>query len=462
MSESNDQNGNGGTALTTSEQPGIENIRRAGAVAVAERKALREMYVMLEGCEWGSGNSVVRGSGFSDSARAALAKLCVVTRANPQIHIDILGGKPYHNAQYFRDRVSPDPYFIDDVQRNISPGIIVQLREQAQQALDEAKRMGLPEPTQEVQDLLADARMIARLHSEYAVPAWATIAYETIIRRYTENAPLDKIRNGEVADPSVFIRTVRECNWAGNKPERKKSGGGTYDPDPIGNMDPEKTARTRSFRRCARNAFSVWFDKFDDSIQRAYEMVEAEWEEVKDRPLPPGNAIATGDGEPTSTRAALPERLPVSDITSADEREPEPVEARTTQATTPAREATTAAAPAEPAAEEQPNGEFTEADRQELRKRLFPDLLENGIKGEPARKAWATENELPESTKTWTRRDFDDAFRILEGPAREELLEAVGAHGFESVDEFCTARSLELPVTLKDVKALSRIVRASS
>jgi hypothetical protein len=426
-----------GQELTIGGQGGnstLEMIRQKGQVAVANQQALREMYVMLEGVEWGSGNSVVRGSSFSPAARSAFAKFCVVTRANPQIHVDLLGGKPYLNAQYYRDKLSSDPHFIDDDLVNLSPRLSTQLREQAEQALAEARKLGLPEPTSEVQELLAQARMIERLRAEWGVPDWATDVYESRIRRYTENAPIDEIRRGTIQDPERFIRLVRECNWAGNRPPKPKSGGGTYDADPIGNMEPAKTARTRAFRRAARNAFSAWFDQFDDEITRAEEIVNAEWEVVQeDRaavraalPAEAGpQAVRTGGGEPAAASPADAQPLPVTDATG----DPRP--------------ATSAA--------QQP------FDRAAARRDFFGALHDAGIP-EKDRKAWAVGIGLPESTKEWTAEQFATAMAKLIPLVRTQLLEAVGAIGYETIEEYAAAK--ELPSeTARDLHTLLNRVR---
>lgn len=374
MSETNG-NGNA-TALAVQEagkSTAIEQIRQRGAAQIAERKLLGDMYRMLQGVEW--------GISMSEASRAAFAKFCVVTRANPQLHVDLLGGKPYLNAQYYRDKVSADAYFIDDEQINISPSMSEQLRAQAKQALQEARDLGLPEPTQEVQLMLQEARSIDRRRAEYGVPEWATHVYETVIRRYTENAPLDAIRRGDI-DGSEFVRVVRECNWAGgrNGKDNKK--------DPIGDAEPAKTARSRSFRRAARNAFSAWFDEFDDEIGRALQVLEAEFEIVQEdraaaaRQLPSGTddqVLRTGGGEAQGVSGQEVARQ-----------------------------------------EQQQNAEPEPFDKVAAQRALFATLRDAGIT-EDQRKEWAKDNDLPPSTKLWEQGHFERAMEILIAPYRTKL-----------------------------------------
>lgn len=394
----------------------IEQIRQQGAHSIAERKVLNDMYRMLQGVEW--------GVSMSEASRAAFAKFCVVTRANPQLHVDLLGGKPYLNAQYYRDKISADPYFIDDEQINISPSMSEQLRAQAAQAMDEARQLGLPEPIAEVQAMLATARECDRKRAEYGAPEWATHVYETVIRRYTENAPLEAIRRGEV-DPTPFIRVVRECNWAGGRGvvEKKRRDGSTYktDGDPIGDADPAKTARTRSFRRAARNAFSAWFVSFDEEIGRALQVLEAEFEIVQEdraaaaRQLPSGTddqVLRTGGGE-----------------------------AQGVSGREVARQEEQADAPAE-----------LPFDKAKAQRALFATLHEAGITDDQ-RKQWAKENDLPPSTKLWGPEHFDRAMEILVTPYRAKL-----EQGCQLVGTTPDALALEVfgrPVEiLKEIKAL--------
>lgn len=386
MSETN------GTAVATTNGNGaIDAIRQRSMQAAAESKATREMYKVIEGAEWGSGNSVVRGSGFSPAARFALAKLCVVTRANPQLHIDILGGRFYHNSQYFRDKVSADPHFIDDEQINISPSVSEHLREQAKQALQEARDLGLPEPTAEVQSMLARAREIDRVRAEYSAPEWAQVVIETVIRRYHDGAPLEAIRRGDV-DGTPFIRVVRECNWAGGRGmvTRKRRDGGTYESeaDPIGDAEPAKTARTRSFRRCARNAFSIWFENFDDDITRQQEIVEAEYEIIQE------------------DRAAAARQLPSS--TDDQVLRTGGGEAQGVSGQEVARQ------------EQQQNAEPEPFDKVAAQRALFATLRDAGIT-EDQRKEWAKDNDLPPSTKLWEQGHFERAMEILIAPYRTKL-----------------------------------------
>lgn len=397
---------NGSVALATQAQGPIEQVRQRGVAAVADRQVLRDMCTMIQGVEWGSGNTAIQGAHFSPHTLGAFAKFCVVTRANPQIHVDILGGKPYLNAQYYRDKLSSDPYFIDDEQINLSPRLSEQLRDQARAAIAEAKEMGLPEPTGEIQNLLAQAREIERTRAEWDAPEWATSVIETRIRRYTENAPIDAIKSGEI-DGTPYIRLIRECNWAGGKGRvvQRKRDGSSYEreADPIGDLEPAKTARTRSFRRCARNAFSAWFDQFDDDVKRATEIVGAEWREITvdnqaaQAALPSGTGLqgaVTGDGEPSAGNAEDARALPIEDARGEVERQQ-----------------STSDNPAKPA--------FDKAD---ARKRYFATLRDAGI-AEADRAEWQKENGLPESSKEWGEGEFSRAHELLVGPNRAKYLE---------------------------------------
>jgi hypothetical protein len=477
-----------GVALTTASARAamaeLEQMREHGLVAIERKRAFAAIEKVIDGCEWGT----VKGISLSAATKHALSEVCVVTGANPYIHIDILGGRPYHNAAYWEDLVNQHPHYVDSSQRAITKTVSDMLFRQADQMDAEAATLLADASALESKELREqgiemrtkavhtrnEAREVERLRVHYGVPDYAEHAYETSIVRYTPDAPLDAIKHGDI-DGTRFLQTISEANWIDTKRT-----------DPVGKSRPDVTARTRSRRRAAKKAFSHWIEPKMQEVERFERAIEAEYrvitsDEHRERlSLGAGDAIASGNGEPTATSAARAQPLPVQDrssiamsagdfMTGVQEAQAAfdasggdmaaaaaAFHGEPTQASQPAPSPQPAAA-----ADDEQTGDLTDEERQELRKRLFPNLKENGITDEPGRKQWAMDNELPDSTKIWTRADFDEAFRILEGPAQSELLNAVGAHGYETVEEFCTARSLEVPQTLKDVKALTRVVQAS-
>lgn len=292
----------------------IRAIQQAGALAVERQKAINTTTRQLAGMTWGSGYQAVKGEDLSGATRYAIAQLCELTGANPALHLYILGGRPYLNADYWRERTAGQPHFVRSEQRNLSLRHIEELRALADQAAADGD-------DEEAVKLRREARELARARSHYSPPEWASEVVETIIYRYRETAPLGAIRTGQI-DGEPWIEEVRECNWAGNRPPNKKKDGGSYDSDPVGNAEPAKTARSRSYRRCAIGAFSTTLSPIEHELRKLEEAIEAEFEVIaEDRreeraslPTATGpQAVRIGAGEPEAAVPVEAEPLPVEE-----------------------------------------------------------------------------------------------------------------------------------------------------
>lgn len=410
----------------------ISKIRARGAAELAFRREVNTLYRQLEGMEWGSGTSVVRGTSFSEHTRYALAQFCRVTAANPMVHVDILGGKPYLNATYWSDRITSDDLYHHLEQREISERSETMLRERAEESRNAAElvRETNPERAGELLsralDFELEADQIADARRNYAPPPWATHVYETTIYRFVNAAPIDAIKAGELTpdEAEKWLVAVSECNWAGGRP-RPESKSERY--DPIGNAEPEKTARTRSLRRAAVRAFPAWLSKYETQVRRAEEAIEAEWEEVQDEMPRPANALITGAGEPEGTSDVAAEDLPGTRETLPREPEPE----------------------AESAPAESWNREAT-------RRRYFASLRDAGIDD---RKEWQRRRGLPESTSEWGRREFDTAIELLMAPVIDKYRDGCGALGVDPED-FALQTIGGIPRTLANYNELNEALES--
>jgi hypothetical protein len=384
----------------------IAAIRKGGIAMIVHRREVAALEKIVAGMEWGSGASLVRGSQFSPQTRYMIAEFARITGANLLTQIDIFNGKPYHNAAYWKDRCANDELFIDFEQEDISPVTERALREIGQTEL-------------------ADTVAIARL--KWHPPAWATHIYVTRIRRWMNAAPLEAIKAGRIpfAEAQNWIAVVEECNYAGGKSAGK--------PDPVGNTDPDKTARTRSFRRCAVSAFSAWAKELDEQISKVESAIEAEWEYVKDELAPTGHALTTGTGEPTAAPEAKALPLPVHGEPEQEQQAPEP----------------------EPAEPEQPAWDRTDA-----HKRLFATLKDCGI-ADKDRKKWAKTNNLPESTKDWTEGQYKHAQEILVGPIRDEVRKLAAEQGVNIADLSLSVIGRETPDYARHWVALLTALRGA-
>lgn len=332
----------------------VATIREQGRHALAQTRTLKEVVTQVKGAEWASGNSVIRGEALSPVAVQAMAVFCHTIGAHPQLHVDILGGKPDLNAKFYVDLANTDERFVDYEQVDIT---------------DDPER---------------------RKH--YRVPDGAVCAYETVIRKLVPFAPIEKIRSGEIRDWQSYAIEVREANWVGGSAKK----------DPIGMAEPAKTARTRSFKRCAAKAFPTWKQRFEEKIERAERIVEAEFTvvegdralEAASRPQIGGPQAVPASGEPKATNAAGAKPLPVEGEIEQEE---------------PAAGGNQGNPGGSPEAAPSPAAPF---DKEDARKKLFAMLRDVGIK-DAGRKKWAKENGLAESTQQWGQAEFDKAIGIL-------------------------------------------------
>jgi len=347
----------------------IEGIRKAGAQVAAYKKEVKKIYQVIEGLEWGSGNSAVKGSSLSPQTRYAMAEFCRITRANPQYHVDVLGGKPYLNANYWEDLINSHPLFHHYEQREISKATEDVLRQRALRHRELATELeaagdaeGAAKRRAKAFDLEEEAEDIAMARAHWDPRETATAVVETTIYRFINQAPIEAIQRGEIVEFEQYLIAVAECNWAGGM-GRTMADAKKY--DPIGDANPSTTARTRSLRRAATKSFSAWMQQYDRQIEKAEHAIEAEWEIVQEdkrqerASLPSRSgpqAVSTSNGEPEAANASGARPLPVD-----GEDTPEP-------APTPE--------PAEDAAED-PEWDATDA-----RKRFFATLRAAGIEGD--------------------------------------------------------------------------------
>lgn len=361
------ENETGVAVATTVDAPTdkeIERIREAGAKAVAHRREMSKVAKQIEGLEW--------GKGYSPMTRATIAEFVQVTRANPVIHIDVLGGKIYLNAEFWADRIRTDPYFYDYEQYDISRSVEDAIRERAARMHERADTFaeGSDEHRKwksRAYELEDEADDLNIRRARWSAPADVECVVETVIMRFINAAPLDEIRAGRISGETLegYIVEVRECNWAGGLKQ-----------DPVGNTHPAKSARTRSLRRCANKAFSAWMQNYESQITKAEEYLEAEWEVVSSRSHDNQTLqITEGEGGEivSDSQADLPTEAGGDDF-----------------------------------------------DYDDARKRMFATLKDAGIT-EKQRKAWYAENGLPGSTKEFTPDDYARVQTLLVDPVKAKV-----------------------------------------
>ena len=247
----------GNDLVRTSATTEMTRIQEAGVAALAKKEAMNRLYKQLQGATWGN----IKGTSLTPQTLAAMAAFCVKTGAEPQTHVDVLGGRPYLNAEYYRELATTHPRYVDAEQTNITS--------------DKAKR------------------------EEWGVPEEAKAAWLTTIRYFVQMAPLEAIKAGRIPvdDAQQWIKCATECNHAGTL-------SGARNKDPVGDSHPHKTARSRSFRRTAKLAFAAWMEEQQDAVDRATHFMEAEWEEIQEEnaAVETPQHVSVGTGEP---RAAI-------------------------------------------------------------------------------------------------------------------------------------------------------------
>lgn len=360
----------------------LAKIQQAGLAAVERHKTLNAVARMLEGCKWGD----ISGQSLSPQTRYGIARICDAYRADPLLHIHILGGRVYLNADYWTGKLNALPELDHWLQNNITKRYSTELREIAKQTFQDAKEFEDEDMKDQARRILGEARYADEARAYHGIPDDAEAAYETLV--YLDGK----------AEP------IREANHAPNHPTR----------DPVGKARPEVTAKTRSLRRAAVKACP---DLQTSEVKELQRLVSDEFEIVledkaADRAIAsaPTQAVA-GNGEPEAAHPAEAQPLPVEgeDDENGDEPDYETVEA-------------------EP-----------EWDRTDAHKRLFATLKDAGITGDKERKAWAADLELPRSTKKWTRKHYETALTALYAPVRDDVLARIESSDEVTLEELSRA-----------------------
>lgn len=176
------------------------------------------------------------GQGISAYGRAAVIRYCLEIGADPMRHVFILGGSIYLNAEFYRELVASNPYFIRDT---------VQFIHDDTRATD------------------GERALRRALRVEHGVP---------------ENAP-------GAALVTLYYRGGRGpfvgVNWAGAR-----------DKDPVGKAEPTKSAHTRAYRKAALKAEPAWF-KQHPGLAAAEEVI------AQGRVISEANVATLPSGQPT-------------------------------------------------------------------------------------------------------------------------------------------------------------------
>lgn len=279
------------TAPTTSTavaKPDAAPARQLSPEAAAA-KARREIVQQIKGTQW--------GKDCSPEVAYAVARWSLDNGVDAVRHVEVLGGKPYLNGDFYLEKAAPfvmsgelrydEPRFV-----HADPGLILM----ANRKLEEVPEWEQPQVEWAREELFR--RFQARV--DRGIPHDATGA--CIFTVHTKSGtPL----------PGV--------NWCGGESKVKNGKNGKYRGDPIGDAEPTKTAQTRAARRALRQIIEA----FPDSpLARSVGKIEASAKAL----VAEVSAIAKAEAD------ALPSPHPVN-LLSVGETSyevgavPEPVEA---------------------------------------------------------------------------------------------------------------------------------------
>jgi len=267
--------------------------------ALQQGRMQRKITAVIAASEWGAALSAQR--------QAAFATYCLALGADPLRHVDLLGGNPFPNGDYYRDvitanaefRYADDPaWFHDDPRLQLC-------------ALCGARFGDKPDHGHNLEQVTEEnsGRIVERVNRS--------------ARRIAENA--------DEQSPAVcgLMLHYRNCPCAQCK-ERGSDGTGRgpfwglgevhsgktsqgKDRDPIGLQSPRATAETRAWREAGEKAEPVWFRTHSSTLKQAELRLRETYEAEQIGPktaadaeapaIPPEPSAAPGNGEPASPPA---------------------------------------------------------------------------------------------------------------------------------------------------------------
>lgn len=205
---------------------------KAAGTAVATRPSTKSPEIQAKIDEARQKNAIVKairgtvwGKELPDIFRGAVAEYCRVNQLDAVRHVEILGGRIYLTADFYDERGAH--LIRDGVLEPLEPDFI-----NADPRLDKLAEEG---------DEWAKAEKTRRLREriKHAAPEPATAICVHRFRIKSSGAIIDGV------------------NWCGGGTRKKNTRNGVIDADPIGDLEPTKTAETRARRRAWRKISDV-------------------------------------------------------------------------------------------------------------------------------------------------------------------------------------------------------------
>ena len=215
-----------------SESTAVAKITRDAHVAerIAENKARNAVARAIRGTQW--------GKDLGPEGAYALAEYCRANNLDPVRHVEVLGGRPYLTAEYYRERAASlirDGYVVPQ------PVDFINADDRLQKLVEAGDEWAKGEHTRRLRERI-------RINAPEAAKA---VAVKRIVVAST----------GQV---------VEGFNWC---------GGGVKRNDPVGESEPTKTAETRAERRAWRQLAEV-VNEYAHAVRTAESGVEVVTEAI--------------------------------------------------------------------------------------------------------------------------------------------------------------------------------------
>jgi hypothetical protein len=224
------------------------------AEAMKQSKFVRGVASVVAATEWGAAMSPVR--------QVAYAKYCLSLGADPLRHVDLLGGSPFVNGDYYRDVIAANPEFRwasdpewihndDRLQLCVACGKPFDAKPDHGHASDVVTEAN----TARLKERIARAGLRVLHAADEASPGICLLVL------HYKNCPCEtcKVRGSDGTGRGPF-RGIGEVHTG-------KTDKG-YERDPIGLKNPRTTPETRAWREAGEKAEATWFRTHASTIKQ--------------------------------------------------------------------------------------------------------------------------------------------------------------------------------------------------
>jgi hypothetical protein len=194
------------------------------AGSVQQLRLIRRMASLVAATTW--------GAALSQEGRVAFGRYCLEVGADPLRHVDLLGGQPFFNSDYYRDLIAANPAFVRD-----EPPVWLHDDPRLKQDTNDKD---LP---QDVRDGAQKERLYRRS--------------QRIDRNIPEETPSCCLLRLHYKDRGPFegLGMVHAGKVTNSRDPAKRQN----DRDPIGLDNPRATAEARAWREAGEKAEPIWF-----------------------------------------------------------------------------------------------------------------------------------------------------------------------------------------------------------